>query len=102
MKKKNKKKSIKKDEFRYNKANKHPAYIFARIGHDFKYLGITHSPITEGMENIELSVNPNKKDKHKAYIRKVPGQQRSNRFGPKEKEMQLANKDKVKIRDFLK
>lgn len=102
MKKKNSKKAVKKDEFRYNKTNKHPAYIFAHIGHDFKFLGITHSPITEGVENIELSVNPNKKDKHKSYIRKVPGQQRCNRFGPKDKDMKLAKKDKAKIREFMK
>ena len=58
MKVKNQKES-KKDEFRKEKETGHPAYIYAKIGNKFKYIGITHSKITEGMENIKLDKNPN-------------------------------------------
>ena len=53
MKVKNQKES-KKDEFRKEKETGHPAYIYAKVGNKFKYIGITHSKITEGMENIKL------------------------------------------------
>ncbi len=102
VKTKNKRKSIKKDEIRKSKATGHPAYIFAQEGNDFKFLGITHSPMTEGNANIELSVNPNRSDKRKAYVIKKSKRDRTNKFGAKSKTMKIAKKDKSKIRDFLK
>ena len=40
----------------------HPTYVYAKIGDDYKYIGITHSPITKGVRNIKLEVNPDPKD----------------------------------------
>lgn len=56
-------KEIKKDEFRRSKETQHPAYIYARVGNDYKFIGITHSNITKRVKNIKLDKNPNLEDK---------------------------------------
>ena len=60
-------KEIKKDEFRRSKETQHPAYIYARVGNDYKFIGITHSNITKGVKNIKLDKNPNPEDEKTAY-----------------------------------
>lgn len=66
-----KQKEIKKNEFRKNKSNGHPAHIYARIGNSYKFIGITHSKITSGVENIELDKNPNPKDKKQHLLNHI-------------------------------
>ena len=62
------------DEFRKkNKdSNGHPNYIYRKVGNNYEYIGMTHSPITRGIKNIELDKNPNPKDKEKAYLKPTP------------------------------
>lgn len=59
-----------KTHFRKNYKTKHPAYIYAYDSNSntYRYIGITHSPITKGVKNIEIS-NPNPLDKKKSYFR---------------------------------
>ena len=72
MKKKTKKTKAKKiKEFRYHnvytltkngkiKKLRHPTYAFLLIGNTFVYVVITHSKIVNGLETIELRINPKK------------------------------------------
>lgn len=92
-----------KNEFR--RTNKkggknHPTYIYAREGDDYVYLGLTHSRITENVENIRLDKNPNPKDKRPAYVR--PMSQKANRssFGKKFIGWFFSESDKEKIENL--
>ena len=100
MKVKNQKES-KKDEFRKEKETGHPAYIYAKIGNKFKYIGITHAKITDGMENIKLDKNPNPKDQKESYIRPYSQQKSVNKFKKVLIGWFLSKSDKDKI-DKLK
>lgn len=73
-------KETKKNEFRKNKASGHPAYIYAKVGNDYKFIGITHSSITDGVKNIKLDKNPDPKDKRKANARKPLSASNLNKF----------------------
>lgn len=59
-----------KPHYRQNYKTRHPSYMYAydEKQNKYVYIGLTHSPITDGMHNI-LVVNPNPKDKEKAYFR---------------------------------
>lgn len=61
---------IKLNEFRRNNNKKgrgHPAYIYAQVGDEFIFIGITHAEITDNMHNIPLDANPNPDDPSKSY-----------------------------------
>lgn len=97
-----KQKEVKKDEFRRNKKTQHPAYIYAKVGNEYKYVGITHSQITEGMINIKLDKNPNPKDKKIAFARPKAEKAKTNNFKSAEKGWKLSKKDKDKINKIKK
>ena len=87
------------DEFRSNNADKggHPAYIYAQIGDQYKFVGITHAKITDNIENIPLDQNPNPKDKRKAYMRPINKKQNRGSFGKKKKGWRMSESDKKKV-----
>lgn len=101
MKKKHQK-EIAKNEFRKNKKNNHPSYIFARVGNDYKYLGLTHAEITDGIKNIKLDKNPNPKDSRPAFIKPKSEKSKTNNFKKKQREWVLSKKDKEKISKLKK
>jgi len=88
-----------KSEFRknYGKGKGHPAYIYAKIGNDYKYLGLTHSDITKGVKNIKLDKNPNPLDKRSAYVRPKAEKEKTRNFGKKLKGWKFTKEDKQKI-----
>lgn len=99
------------DEFRkrHDKAGKgHPAYIYAKIGNDFKLIGITHDDVTRNIngkgktKNIRLEQNPNPEDSRTAYVRPEPEHAAAKHFGKKLKGWKFAQKDKVKIEEIKK
>lgn len=98
-------KQIKMDEFRTNnnKAGKdHPAYIYAKVGKRFKFIGITHAPITKGMKNIPLDTNPNPKDTAKSYARPLSETAHQASFGKKLAGWRLLEADKKKLEKVKK
>ena len=95
-------KEVKKDEFRRNKKTQHPAYIYAKVGNEYKYIGITHSQITEGMSNIKLDKNPNPDDKKTAFARPKAEKSKTNNFKSAEKGWKLSKKDKDKLNKIKK
>lgn len=95
-------KEVKKNEFRQNKKTRHPAYIYAKVGNEFKYIGITHAEITEGVKNIKLDKNPNPKDAEPAYARPKAEKSKTSNFKSKEKDWKLSKKDKEKLNKIKK
>lgn len=92
------KKLIKKNEFRKNKgAGNHPAYIYAQVGHDFRFIGVTHSDTTGGVKNIKLEKNPNPQDKRSAFIRPRPEQAKVHKFKTKEQGWAFSKNDIAKV-----
>ena len=75
MVKKQKKKWNRAHGFQWHKATKstkgHPAYVYQRSKYKNKYLVFTHSPTTNGEENVKLKYNidPEEKDRN-TYVRK--------------------------------
>lgn len=70
-----------KTHFRKNYKNNHPAYIYAYdpVSKKYQYIGITHSPITKKIKNIEIS-NPNPLDSRKSYFRPFATEDKINSF----------------------
>ena len=97
-----KKKEIKKDEFRRNKDTQHPAYIYARVGNEYKFLGITHSSVTNGVKNIKLDKNPNPKDNRTAFVRPKAERENQNRFKKKSVGWKMSRSDKEKLKKHMK
>ena len=92
-----------KDEFRTHKKNGHPSYIYAKVNGKYKYIGITHSKITNGVKNIELEQNPNPNDNEKAYARTVAKKDNVKKF--KNKPLtgwKMSERDKKKIKPIKK
>ena len=76
----------KRNHFRKNNSKNgrgHPAYIFKEENGEYKYIGLTHSNITQGVKNIKLDHNPNKKDKRDSYIRNFSTHDKTKKFGKK-------------------
>lgn len=90
-------KEVLKNEFRKNKITGHPSYIYARVGNKYKYIGLTHSPITDRIKNIKLDKNPNPRDSRVAYFRPKSESAKTNNFKKKEEGWFFSREDKRKI-----
>jgi len=90
------------DEFRKYKKSGHPAYIFEKVGDEFRFLGITHSKIDKGTTNIELEKNPDPEDNGTAYIKTKSEQDKQNRFGEAKKKWKFHPNDKKKVAKIIK
>lgn len=99
------------DEFRkrHDKIGKgHPAYIYAKIGNEFKCIGITHDDITRSLNgkgktvNIKLEKNPDPEDKSTAYMHPTPDKVKTKHFGKPLHGWKLSQKDKAKADEIKK
>ena len=92
-----------KNEFRYSqKTQGHPAYIYKREGDKYKFIGITHAPITEGIKNIPLNKNPNPADSRKSYARPMADSDNYKKFSRKLKGWKISPSDKDKLKKIQK
>lgn len=99
MKRKSKKNTKRKNEFRYHvilvnkngrmKEIKHPAYIWQQRGNIYDYFVITHSSNIEGVILIKLRRNPNPKDNKESFYDSKPKNDIKSRFGKKKKGWKL-------------
>ena len=99
------KKRQSKSEFRRTNlkdGKNHPTYIYAKVGEEYCYLGITHAKITKGVQNIRLDNNPNPKDKRTAYVRPTAQKSHRSSFGGKLKGWFFGDSDKEKINKLKK
>lgn len=79
----------------------HPAYIYAKEGDKFVYLGLTHAEVTKGVKNIRLEQNPNPKDERPSYVRPASQKAKKSTFGAKLKGWFFGKSDQEKV-DKLK
>lgn len=94
-------KPTKKDEFRKNKQTGHPAYIYALIGHNYKFLGLTHT-LPKGVK-YEIIDNPNPKDKVKQiYVLTDFEVGNSGQFSKVYENWKLSKTSKKKLKPYLK
>ncbi len=98
-------KSSERDEFRKRRkgGEGHPEYIYKKVGNTFEFIGITHSPITRGIKNIELDKNPNPKDTKKSYIKPTPERRSQSDFHNNTlKGWKFSDNDKLKVEEIKK
>ena len=97
---------MKKKKFRYNfRKNKrvnHPAYLIDQDGNMYKYIGLTHSKVTDNVQNVKLSKNPDPKDKRPSYARPFVERDEKKNFGKGLNDWKLAPEDKKKIKKIIK
>ena len=79
----------------------HPVYVFDKKEDTFHYIGITHSPITQGVRNIELERNPNPNDERKSYARQKT-EITSDKLQTTYRDWSFTEKDKRKIKSIIK
>ena len=79
----------------------HPTYVYAKVGKNYKYLGITHSSVTDGITNIKLEKNPNPRDKKTAYVRPYPDKANRSYFGKRYPKWVFSENDKIKIKKLI-
>jgi len=80
----------------------HPTYIYAKVNNEYKYIGLTHAPITKGVKNIKLDKNPNPKDKKSSYARNRTFKAPDDNFENKLNGWKFCNSDKEKIKKIIK
>lgn len=102
-----KKKPNKKNKFRpqFRRGRKvnagHPVYVFEKKDDKFHYIGITHSPVTQGVRNVELERNPNPRDNRKSYIR-TKTEITSGKLQTTYRDWAFTEKDKNKVKNIIK
>lgn len=94
----------KRNEFRKNKKSGHPAYIFAKIGDKFVYIGLTHDDVLKsGIKCIELDKNPNPDDQEKSYAKPYTETLKENKFSKQPyKNWSFSENDRKKIEKIKK
>ena len=75
----------------------HPAYIYKKVGSDFHFIGITHSPITDRTRNIPLAINPDPGSNEKSFVRPYKEAKHKKNFGASHEKWKLSRRDRKMI-----
>ena len=93
-----------KKHFRINRSKQshnHPAYVIRKKGDYYDYIGLTHSPLTDGRRNIKLRKNPNPKENRASYIRPFFRKDPIKKFSKRRvRGWKISKRDKKKIRKY--
>ncbi len=79
----------------------HPQYVYDEDGRQYKILGITSSPKTNGVINVQLERNPEPNNPKTAYVRPKPDKENKGAFGERLKGWSFSEKDKKKVRSII-
>lgn len=79
----------------------HPQYVYDECGRQYKILGITSSPQTNGVLNVKLEKNPEPNNSDTAYVRPVPNHINKGVRNDKLKGWKFTGKDKEKVRIII-
>ena len=93
-------KTEKRNEFRKHKPSGHPAYIYEKVGNEYKFLGITHS--NKNGKNIELEQNPEPHKQETAYIKSEYETAITKKFKDRYKGWKFSKNDKVIVNNIIK
>lgn len=80
----------------------HPTYIYAKVGREYKFIGLTHAEITDRMTNIPLDCNPDPQDSAPAFLRPTVDKAERSSFGRAEKGWKFTPEDKKKADEVIK
>ncbi len=79
----------------------HPQYVYDENGREYKILGITSSPKTNGILNVQLERNPEPNNRKAAYVRPVPAKVNKGVRNDKLKGWKFSENDKKKVRTII-
>ena len=79
----------------------HPQYVYDEQGREYKVLGITSSPKTNGVLNVRLERNPEPNNSKDAYVRPKPDKENKGAFGERLKGWKFTENDKKKVRKII-
>ncbi|MCM1437645.1 MAG: hypothetical protein NC131_00335 [Roseburia sp.] len=79
----------------------HPSYVYDENGKVYKVIGVTESPVTNGVLNIRLVKNPEPNSIKPAYIRPVPIEIPNVTKSTKLKGWKFADIDKPKVQTVI-
>ncbi|MDR1917600.1 MAG: hypothetical protein LBQ05_01295 [Christensenellaceae bacterium] len=103
-----KNKNRQKDEFRKNKTNGHPAYVYEKDGDFFKFIGITHKKkrkVSIGNKTFRpkpMCDNPRKGDNGKSYYIPCSQKDKVNKFSkPLDDFKKLGDGDRYKFSKYI-
>lgn len=88
-------------KFKNAKLTGHPQYVYDENGKQYKILGITSSPQTNGILNVKLEKNPEPNNSKQAYVRPVPDKVNKGVRNDKLKGWKFTGKDKEKVRIII-
>lgn len=88
-------------KFHDKKTTSHPQYVYDDIGREYKVLGITSSPKTNGIINVKLERNPEPSNAKSAYIRTKPDKVNKGTQNERLKGWKFTENDKKKVRSII-
>ena len=89
-------------EIIWNNRINHPVVVYAKNGHKYKFLGLTHSKKTNNKLNKQLVVNPNPLDKSVSYFQPYVQQEHKREFGKKLVGWKISKQDKLIMKRYMK
>ena len=88
-------------KFHDKETTAHPQYVYDEDGRQYKVIGITKSPFTNGVLNIRLEQNPEPNNSKPAYIRPVPDTVNKGVRNERLKGWKFADSDKKKVQVII-
>lgn len=88
-------------KFHDGKLTGHPQYVYDEDGRQYKIIGVTKSPKTDGVWNIELDCNPEPNNSAKAYIRPKPDKVNKGVKNKRLKGWKFSETDKKKVQAVI-
>lgn len=88
-------------KFKNAKFTGHPQFVYDEEGREYKVLGITSSPKTNGVLNVKLERNPEPNNNKPAYVRPVPDKVDKGVRNDKLKGWKFTPNDKKKVHGII-
>ena len=88
-------------KFHNKETTGHPQYVYDETGKEYKVLGITSSPKTNGVLNIRLKVNPEPKNSNAAYVLPTTSKINKGVRNTKLKGWRFSSSDKKVVQDVI-
>lgn len=88
-------------KFKNAKLTGHPQYVYDDTGKEYKVLGITSSPKTNGIVNLKLERNPEPNNTKVAYVRTKPNKVEKGVRNERLKGWKFIESDKKKVRNII-
>ena len=88
-------------KFKNAKFTGHPQYVYDEQGREYKVLGITSSPVTNGVLNVKLERNPEPNNSKTTYVRSKPDKVSKGVRNEKLNGWKFSENDKKKVRTII-